>query len=157
MKSSVKPSTRPWPRPRLGSEALAPLMALLALAGMGVSALLLWLYYQPTSPLCTGVGECQAVATSDYAHIGPVPVALLGLLGYGAMTALTPLRQTWAATALTSLALAALAYSSYLTYVEMAVIQALCPWCLASQGLVTALATLSLLRLALLDLSPSPR
>jgi uncharacterized membrane protein len=121
-------------------------MALLALAGMGVASLLMWLYYEPTSPFCTGVGGCHTVATSPYAHIGPVPVALVGVLGYGAMALLALSRQPWAIGALMALSLGALTYSCYLTYLEVAVIHALCPWCLASQGLVAALAALSTLR-----------
>jgi len=146
MRSLDRPSSKPWTRPKALSDLLPLAIGLLALAGMGVASVLTWLYYQPTSPFCTGVGGCHVVATSPYAHLGPVPVALMGVLGYGAMALLALSRQPWAMAALLALSLGALIYSCYLTYLEVAVIHALCPWCLASQGLVATLAALSALR-----------
>jgi len=123
--------------------------------------------------LCTGAAGCRTVNTSPYSEVMGVPVAALGLLMYAAILGLSLLaRRSYSATpvlaassrkhrprpkpvqpapfyrpaalAIFGLALAGLLYSSYLTYLEVNVIHALCPWCLASQGIIAAIFVLSL-------------
>jgi hypothetical protein len=75
------------------------------------------------------------VQTSRFATIGPVPVALLGLAGFTLLLglALARLRSTAPEldVALVALALGAALYVTYLTYVEIFVLGAVCPWCVA--------------------------
>ncbi len=123
--------------------------ALLGLAGVGVAAYLTQLHYDGSDALCAGVGECAEVNDSAYATIGPLPVALLGLGAYLAvlaMVAAARLRPGQAATsvmAVFGVALASVLYSGYLTYVEMYVIDAICPWCVVSASLFTAILLLA--------------
>ena len=85
---------------------------------------------------------------SPYAEILGVPVAVLGLAGYLAIGATTLGRGGLAGTAGASLVLAGLGFSTYLVDVQIALIGAICPWCVVSDGVMTALAALTLLRLA---------
>jgi uncharacterized membrane protein len=50
-----------------------------------------------------------------------------------------------------AVALTGVAFSAYLLYVMLAVIDAVCQWCLASDALMVALAALALLRLRAAD------
>jgi uncharacterized membrane protein len=85
------------------------------------------------------------VQSSPYAKLGGVPVAIVGLAGYLAVLASLALPDR----ALTAfLALVGAGFSAYLTYLELAVIDAVCQWCVASAVIMTALALASVARLA---------
>lgn len=105
-----------------------------AVVGTLVSAYLTWLHYSGSLALCLGVGGCEAVQASRYSTIGPVPVALVGLVGFaGILTAamVYALGRGAALTALFALSLGATVYVAYLTYVEIFVLGAVCPWCVS--------------------------
>jgi uncharacterized membrane protein len=106
---------------------------------------------------CGGVGQCDYVNSSDYAYVGPVPVAALGGLLYLTLLvaavywALDPTDEVrpipyW------GLALAGAAYAGYLTYIELAVLKAICVWCVVSAVLLTTGLILSTLALFWLPL-----
>jgi uncharacterized membrane protein len=122
-------------------------VAALALAGLAVAGYLTWVHYADLDPVCVGGGGgCERVQASDYAELGGVPVALLGLIGYGAILAslLVPGDAGRFAGAL--LALVGFGFSAWLTYVELFEIDAICQWCVASAVIMTALAALTSLR-----------
>jgi uncharacterized membrane protein len=116
----------------------------LALAGIGVAAYLTFASYDDASLVC-GLGDCHAVQASRYAKVAGVPVALLGLGMYGAVVALglvrwrRPAAAEAATIAAFALALAGTLYAAYLTYLELAVIDAVCQWCVVSAGLTFGL------------------
>ena len=68
--------------------------AVLALAGLGDALYLTVLHLTGQSAVCGGSPSCSQVLASKYAHIGPVPVALLGGMifapVFGAMGFLPP-------------------------------------------------------------------
>lgn len=123
--------------------------ALVALAALGVAlaGYLTWVHYSGALALCAGAVGCETVQASRYAMVAGVPVALLGLLMYLALLALAVWRLLGGgalpAYALFGLALTGTLYSAYLTYLEVAVIRAICPWCVTSAALVTALCVLA--------------
>ncbi len=127
-----------------------PLVSALALVGMLVAGYLTWVHYAGGGALCAGVGDCETVNTSPYAEVAGVPVALLGLGMYAALFALTltararPRAAEPLTAAVFGLSLAGTLYSVYLTYLEVAVIRAICPWCVVSAVLVTAIFLLTL-------------
>jgi uncharacterized membrane protein len=101
-------------------------------------------------PFCTGIGDCQRVQGSQYAKVGGVPVAALGLAMYSGLAVLAGARRAageqvrrvlgvWTF----ALALAGALYSLYLTYLELFVIDAICAWCVASAAVVTAICVLA--------------
>jgi uncharacterized membrane protein len=123
----------------------------LAVAGAAISGYLTWVAFDhETEAFCSGVGDCATVQSSDYADLAGVPVALLGLGMYGALVIFVAARRwEWAPqlsemtrAATFALALSGTLYSAYLTYVELFVIDAICPWCVASALVVTAILVL---------------
>jgi uncharacterized membrane protein len=57
------------------------------------------------------------------------------------------LRGEWARIAQATLGLTAFMFSAYLLYIQLAVIGAICQWCVVTDVLTTAIAALALLRL----------
>ena len=84
---------------------------------------------------------------SDYAALAGVPVAVLGLSGYAAILACLLRDGEAARTGAAFLALAGTGFSAWLTYVEVAVLDAICIWCVASAVCMAKLAALSVGRI----------
>jgi uncharacterized membrane protein len=100
-----------------------------------------------------GAGGCEAVQASAYSAVLGVPVAFIGVAGYLALLALALLALNTDHVAglpapLLLLAVASLGvlFSAYLTYLQVAVIGAVCFWCV-----VSALFQLGIWVCALLD------
>jgi uncharacterized membrane protein len=124
-------------------------VAVLALAGLGVAGYLTWVHYAELEPICAGgSGGCEKVQNSDYAELAGVPVALLGLVGYGAILASLALPGDLGRFSGAVLALAGFGFSAWLTYVELFEIDAICQWCVVSAVIMTALAVVTSLRFA---------
>lgn len=130
-------------------------MVAIAAVGLAVSAYLTWLHYSGSLALCLGVGGCEAVQTSRYSMIGPVPVALLGLIGYLFLFGATVVRLRLAGRTphdvrvlIFGASLAATLFTGYLTYLELFIIEAVCPWCV-----VIAVCSVLLLVLSSIDLA----
>jgi uncharacterized membrane protein len=122
-------------------------VAVLAAAGAAIAGYLLYHRLAGGTIACT-TGGCEEVQDSKYADLAGVPVALLGLLAYVALfgTALSGHELARAAGA--AIALGGLAFSLYLVYVQVAIIEAICQWCIASDVVMAALAVVTTLRLA---------
>ncbi len=120
-------------------------IAILAVAGAGVAGYLLYERYSGGRILCTNSG-CETVQHSRYAKIAGVPVALLGLIGYAGILASALAQGETARAAGVAIALSGFAFSAYLLVMQLAVIHAVCIWCLASDTILTAVAVLALLR-----------
>ena len=129
----------------------------LSLLGLGVSAYLTWVKLTGNTASCGTVGDCESVNNSRYAEIGGVPIALFGALSYLVLLALLLIehhRPPAAATArlmVFGVSLIGTLYSAYLTYLEVAVLRAICPYCVASAIAVTAVLILCVLRLRSAD------
>ena len=105
-------------------------VAALSILGAAIAGYLTWVHYAELQPFCVGGGgACERVQSSPYAELAGMPVAVLGLAGYVAVLAslALPDRSTTA-----FLALVGAGFSAYLTYLELAVIHAVCQWCVAS-------------------------
>jgi uncharacterized membrane protein len=135
-------------RPSWGwrSFGLPVLIAVLSLVGTGVSGYLTYTRWFGKSVVCAGLHSCQAVAESSYSHLGPVPVSLLGVLGYAAILAVAViwLRSgdrfgDWPLLGIWGMAVGGTAYSVYLTYVELFVIDAVCIWCVTQAVVMVAI------------------
>jgi uncharacterized membrane protein len=122
--------------------------AVLALAGLAVAGYLTWVHYAGLEPVCVGGGGgCERVQSSQWADLAGVPVAVLGLAGYAAILASLALPEELGAQVAAFLSLVGFGFSAWLTYVEIAKIDAICQWCVASAAIMTALALVSVARL----------
>jgi uncharacterized membrane protein len=125
-------------------------VAVLAVAGLGVAGYLTYVHYADLEPICAGGGGgCEKVQSSDYAELAGVPVALLGLIGYAAILASLALPGEAGRFTGALLAFVGFGFSAWLTYVELFEIDAICQWCVASAVIMTALAVVTALRLAI--------
>jgi len=121
-------------------------ISLLAVVGMALSAVSLKNHYSGQKTEYCDLGDtfnCDLVNRSVYSHLGPVPVAAIGLLGYAALFALSRLRQRGARVLMLLGALAGLAFALYLTYIEAYVLGVWCILCLGSLATIVAITGLS--------------
>jgi uncharacterized membrane protein len=94
--------------------------------------------YELFCPFATG---CDTVQNSPYAILFGVPVSLLGMLGFSVyiVLALIGLRSggatRWYLHALLVLSAVEVAFTSYMAYLQVAVIRAVCSWCMLSAAL----------------------
>jgi len=119
------------------------LIALLALAGVVVSAMALHVHYSTDTEPCSinEKWDCGIVNHSPFAEIAHIPVATIGIVGYLALAVLAfKRRRAW----LAGLAVLALGFSFYLTHIERSVLQVWCLYCVISQAIVALLTVLSL-------------
>jgi uncharacterized membrane protein len=105
--------------------------------------------YYTRSPLkCVIVAGCDTVTTSKFATVGPVPVALLGSLYY--LTVIALLIYFWDTKRMVALALATnltivgVLASAWFVFAQIALIKAICIYCLVSAGTSTALFLIAL-------------
>jgi uncharacterized membrane protein len=121
-------------------------IAACAAAGIGIASYLLAVRLAHV-PLACATGGCETVQSSRYAELAGVPVAALGLAAYAAVLASALARGAVAAAAGVAVSVSGVAFGGYLLYVQLAVVDALCAWCVASDATMTVLAALCLLRL----------
>ena len=124
------------------------LIAILALAGMLVSAVSLERHYAKSASAFCDFGErfnCDIVNRSEYSTVMGMPVAGIGVAGYGALFALATLYRSRMQTPLRLLvaAVAGLAFALRLTYVEGYVLETWCILCLSSLALITMISGLA--------------
>jgi uncharacterized membrane protein len=132
-------------RLRVASVALAAI-------GSAISAYLTYVHYSGELALCLGAGGCETVQSSSYAEIAGLPVALLGLLAFAVAAALAIVRlrdgsAAWTLTGLFGVTFAGALFAAYLTYLELFVIHAICPWCVAADSAMVALFILTVIEL----------
>ncbi len=129
----------------------------LSLVGLGVSTYLTWVKLTGNTASCGSVGDCESVNNSRYAEIGGVPIALFGALSYLVLLALLAMevRRPQSAEAarlmVFGVSLIGTMYSAYLTYIEVAVLKAICPYCVVSALAITAVLILCVVRLRSAD------
>ncbi|HJR54284.1 MAG TPA: vitamin K epoxide reductase family protein [Gemmatimonadota bacterium] len=115
----------------------------LALVGFADAAYLTASHYAGASVFCGAAGGCETVLASEFATLGPVPVALIGAVYYGvaSLIAWTP-ATGWSrgvALALAGLTGMAFVVSALLFWLQADVIDAWCRFCLVSAAITTLL------------------
>jgi len=129
-------------------RALFLAIAVLSVAGMTDSAVSLQRHYAKSASAFCDVGErfnCDIVNRSEYSSVMGIPVAGIGLVGYGVLLALATVYRSRAETPTRLLAAAGagLAFALYLTYVEGYVLDTWCILCLSSLALIATIAVLA--------------
>ena len=122
----------------------------LALLGASLSSYLLYVRWADATLACS-TGGCETVQASSYSEVLGIPVALLGLGAYATIFVCSLFKNELVRVGAFSVALGGVAFAAYLLYVQLAAIDAVCEWCLASDALVAMVAVLTLLRLRAAD------
>ena len=122
------------------------IVAALALAGIFISTYLTLFKLGIIGELTCSIGSCETVNTSRWSIFLGLPVAAWGLFFYidVFVIALVGTMPRFENERLISIVLAAEAvigvlFSAWLTYLELAVIHAICIWCVTSAAIVTAI------------------
>ncbi len=115
----------------------------LAITGLADSLYLSWLKLTGSTAICSDIGDCDVVNNSPYSEIGGIPVALLGAAVYLHIVIFlyayrrSPQQVANVPMLVFGLTLVGVLYSAYLTYLEIAVIKAICPFCVVSAIIMT--------------------
>jgi uncharacterized membrane protein len=130
------------------------IIQLLAVPGMIIAFFLLLYHNGNLIEVCSASGwdDCGKVSGPDgaYSAIGPFPVALIGLIGYGAIFLAIWLRDWWAflndylPELLVGLTGLAFLISVGLTALELFIIHAICRYCVISAVIVTVMFILAI-------------
>ena len=133
------------------------IVAALALAGIFISLYLTLYKLGVIGELTCSIGSCETVNTSKWATFLHLPVAAWGLLFYSEVFVISLLgtMPRFENEPLVSILLVADAgigvlFSAWLTYLELAVIHAICIWCVTSAAIV-----MTILVVSIADLSES--
>jgi uncharacterized membrane protein len=123
-------------------------VAILATFGIVVSSVSLQHHYAKSKTEYCDFGNtfnCDIVNRSEYSQVLGIPVALIGLLGYGAVLALATLYRGRKETPQRIFvgAAAGLAFALYLTYIEARVLGVWCILCLSSLAIISAVTLVS--------------
>jgi uncharacterized membrane protein len=126
------------------------IVAALALAGIFISLYLTLYKLGVIGELNCSIGSCETVNTSRWSTFLGLPVAAWGLLFYLDVfgVAILGTMPRWEEQPVISIALVAQAaigvlFSAWLTYVELAVIHAICIWCVTSAVIVVVILVVS--------------
>ncbi len=125
----------------------------LAILGTLVSVYMTIFKLTENNKMCLGNGGCSVVNSSSYSEVSGIPVALVGVGGYLAILAVLLIEnrnkffKQNGTLIVFGLSLVGFLFTLYLIYVELALIHALCPFCVTSQITMTLLFILSVTRL----------
>ncbi len=122
---------------------MRPILILLALAGLCVSALALKVHYDTGTEPCSinDHWDCGIVNHSRYAVVFHVPVAAIGIAGYLLLGVLAQARRR---ILLLVAALVGLGFALHLSGIERNVLQVWCLYCVISQGIIALITLLGI-------------
>jgi uncharacterized membrane protein len=137
-------------------KRLSQLAILLTVIGLLVSIYMTIYKITSNDSMCIGSGDCKTVNQSRYSEVTigglRIPVAVLGVIGYTTILAVllseprVDFLQQNGSLAFFGLSLMGFLFTLYLIYVEIALIKALCPFCVTSQIAMTLIFILSVIR-----------
>ena len=137
-------------------KRLSQLSIALTVIGLLVAAYMTIYAITSNDSMCIGSGDCKTVNNSRYSKIDiaglEIPVAVLGVMGYASILAVLLLEprigflEQNGTLAFFGLSLMGFLFTLYLIYVEIALIRAYCPFCIASQVAIILIFILSVIR-----------
>jgi len=132
---------------RLPSDVgLRAALGAVALAGACICGYLAAVRLGGGTPACPIGGGCAEVQSSEWAEVAGVPLPFLGLGANLALLVSVLLRGSLGRLVGLPVAVAGVLFSGWLTYVEVAVIDAVCAWCVTSAALMLVALLLVALR-----------
>jgi uncharacterized membrane protein len=127
------------------------ILAALALAGIFISLYLTLFKLGVIGELTCSIGSCETVNTSKWSTFLHLPVAAWGLLFYSEVFVISLVGtmprleyEPLLSVLLVAEAAIGVLFSAWLTYLELAVIHAICIWCVTSAGIVVAILLVSI-------------
>ncbi len=151
MRTQTQPAPAFWPT--LFSDRLRLAALVLSLVGAANAAYLSWSEVFDQSVVCLSGGGCDVVRTSIYSELYGVPVAVLGLGAYlislallAAEPRLEPAAE-YAPLAVFGLSLVGVLFSLYLQYVSLAILNAVCNYCVVNAVTMSLLLAVASVRL----------
>lgn len=103
--------------------------------------------------MCLGSGDCSTVNASRFSEVNGIPVAVIGIIGYVAILAVhlfenrnAFFRQN-ATLLIFGMSLTGFLFTVWLVYVELALLNAICPFCVTSQVAMTLIFIVAIVRL----------
>lgn len=130
--------------------------------GMLDSLYLSWVKIINSQVYCGTSGQCETVNSSSYSMLAGIPIAYLGFGAYLVILLLLFLEgrnlfwQENSPLLVFGISLVGVLFSAYLTYIEIAVLHAICPYCVVSAIAMTLLFVIGILRLAQLQAGTIP-
>ncbi len=103
--------------------------------------------------MCLGNGGCHNVNFSVYSEIGGIPVSVFGIIAFLAIMGILLLEPRLGIAkengplAIFGISLGGVAFTAYLTWLEIYVIHAICPFCVASAVIIGLILILAIIRL----------
>jgi uncharacterized membrane protein len=149
MSSAITPPAADMPPVRNHARNLFWAIAALSLMGMIDSAVSLQRHYAKSATSYCHFGEqfnCDIVNRSEYSTLMGIPVAGIGVVGYGLLFVLSAFYRSRAETPtrLMVAALLGLGFTLYLTYIEAYVLDTWCILCLSSLALIAVITILAM-------------
>lgn len=143
-----------------GRETRGWLLALMFLSVLGLadSGYLYWRHYRSTlipsgseQLASCPAGGCALVTEGEYSEVRGIPLATVGLVGYLALLALSGLATVFGSRRIVGAIIAisgiGVLVSAFLLYLQVAVIKAICFWCILSAFTIASIFILSVLLL----------
>ena len=103
--------------------------------------------------MCLGNGGCHDVNFSSYSEIAGIPVSVFGMAAFLAIAGILLLEPRLKIArengplAIFGISLAGVVFTAYLTWLEIYVIHAICPFCVASAVIIALIFILAIIRL----------
>ena len=103
--------------------------------------------------MCLGSGGCHDVNFSVYSEIRGVPISVFGILAFLGIAGILLLEPHWKPAkdygplAIFGISLGGVAFTAFGTWLELYVIHAICPFCVAAAGLIALIFILAVIRL----------
>jgi len=125
-----------------------------ALTIIGLLVSIYMTIYKVTSNdnMCVGSQDCSVVNASKYSEVNGIPVAVVGAFGYAALLGILWLERKPGffkdngSMLFFGISLIGFFFTLWLVYVEIALLKAYCPFCIASQISMTLIFILSVVR-----------
>ncbi len=143
-----RPTAAASPTPKLWLLSVG-----LAALGLLDSAYLTAVKLANAAAICSGIGDCETVNNSRFSEIGGIPIAVLGVVAYLMILVLLAIEPRFGINGdylrlgIFGVAFGGTLYSAYLTYIELAILHAVCPFCVASAILILGICIIGAIRL----------
>ncbi len=134
-------------------KRLSQLTIALSIIGLLVSIYMTIYKITSNDAMCVGSKDCSVVNASPYSEVKGIPVAVIGVAGYLALLGVQWLERKpgWfqqnGTMVFFALSVTGFLFTLYLIFLEVALIKAYCPFCIASQAAMVLIFIISVIRL----------